>query len=298
MKHFPWDNLIVLLAVIRGGTLREAAKAARMSTATLSRRLDALEERLGGKVVERTSTGCVPTELGQRVFALAEQMEEAADEIARQVDTPRELVGTVRINADEWASFMLITLLPGLNRQHRSLDVEVLTSREPYNLARREADALLRYGPPDTGDLRGDRVGQMDYALYANQAYAARRQAAIASQAWHELEFVGLDEPRVEFEVERWMRSLPGANRPWLRCNYSVGVLDGVTSGAGLGVIECAVAQHVGGLIRVRDAPALSKEVWLWTHRSLYDTPRFQALRDYLKLTWLSGKTGRQRAAK
>lgn len=298
MKHFPWDNLIVLLAVIRGGTLREAAKAARMSTATLSRRLDALEERLGGKVVERTSTGCVPTELGQRVFALAEQMEEAADEIARQVDTPRELVGTVRINADEWASFMLITLLPGLNRQHPSLDVEVLTSREPYNLARREADALLRYGPPDTGDLRGDRVGQMDYALYANQAYAARRQAAIASQAWHELEFVGLDEPRVEFEVERWMRSLPGANRPWLRCNYSVGVLDGVTSGAGLGVIECAVAQHVGGLIRVRDAPALSKEVWLWTHRSLYDTPRFQALRDFLKQTWLSGTTGRQRAAK
>lgn len=298
MKHFPWDNLIVLLAVIRGGTLREAAKAARMSTATLSRRLDALEERLGGKVVERTSTGCVPTELGQRVFALAEQMEEAADEIARQVDTPRELVGTVRINADEWASFMLITLLPGLNRQHPSLDVEVLTSREPYNLARREADALLRYGPPDTGDLRGDRVGQMDYALYANQAYAARRQAAIASQAWHELEFVGLDEPRVEFEVERWMRSLPGANRPWLRCNYSVGVLDGVTSGAGLGVIECAVAQHVGGLVRVRDAPALSKEVWLWTHRSLYDTPRFQALRDFLKQTWLSGTTGRQRAAK
>ncbi|WP_439448184.1 LysR family transcriptional regulator [Stenotrophomonas sp. ATs4] len=298
MKHFPWDNLIVLLAVIRGGTLREAAKAARMSTATLSRRLDALEERLGGKVVERTSTGCVPTELGQRVFALAEQMEEAADEIARQVDTPRELVGTVRINADEWASFMLITLLPGLNRQHPSLDVEVLTSREPYNLARREADALLRYGPPDTGDLRGDRVGQMDYALYANQAYAARRQAAIASLAWHELEFVGLDEPRVEFEVERWMRSLPGANRPWLRCNYSVGVLDGVTSGAGLGVIECAVAQHVGGLIRVRDAPALSKEVWLWTHRSLYDTPRFQALRDFLKQTWLSGTTGRQRAAK
>ncbi|HEL4265360.1 TPA: LysR family transcriptional regulator [Stenotrophomonas maltophilia] len=298
MKHFPWDNLIVLLAVIRGGTLREAAKAARMSTATLSRRLDALEERLGGKVVERTSTGCVPTELGQRVFALAEQMEEAADEIARQVDTPRELVGTVRINADEWASFMLITLLPGLNRQHPLLDVEVLTSREPYNLARREADALLRYGPPDTGDLRGDRVGQMDYALYANQAYAARRQAAIASQAWHELEFVGLDEPRVEFEVERWMRSLPGANRPWLRCNYSVGVLDGVTSGAGLGVIECAVAQHVGGLIRVRDAPALSKEVWLWTHRSLYDTPRFQALRDFLKQTWLSGTTGRQRAAK
>ncbi|RTQ90503.1 MULTISPECIES: LysR family transcriptional regulator [Stenotrophomonas] len=298
MKHFPWDNLIVLLAVIRGGTLREAAKAARMSTATLSRRLDALEERLGGKVVERTSAGCVPTELGQRVFALAEQMEEAADEIARQVDTPRELVGTVRINADEWASFMLITLLPGLNRQHPSLDVEVLTSREPYNLARREADALLRYGPPDTGDLRGDRVGQMDYALYANQAYASRRQAEIASQAWHELEFVGLDEPRVEFEVERWMRSLPGANRPWLRCNYSVGVLDGVTSGAGLGVIECAVAQHVGGLIRVRDAPALSKEVWLWTHRSLYDTPRFQALRDFLKQTWLSGKAGRQRAAK
>ena len=35
------------------------------------------------------------------------------------------------------------------------------------------------------------------------------RQTAIANQAWHELEFVGLDEPRVEFEVERWLRTLP-----------------------------------------------------------------------------------------
>jgi DNA-binding transcriptional LysR family regulator len=294
MKHFPWDNLMVLLAVVRGGTLREAAKAARMSTATLSRRLDALEERLGGKVVERTSTGCIPTELGQRVFALAEQMEEAADEIAREADTPKELVGTVRINADEWASFLLITLLPGLNRLHPGLGVEVLTSREPYNLARREADALLRYGPPDTTDLRGDRVGRVEYALYANQAYAARRQAAIANQAWHELEFVGLDEPRVEFEVERWLRTLPGANRPWLRCNYSVGVLDGVTAGGGLGVIERTVAEHVGGLVRVRDAPALTQDVWLWTHRSLYETPRFQAVRDFLKQAWLNAVAERE----
>lgn len=67
-----------------------------------------------------------------------------------------------------------------------------------------------------------------------------------------------------------------------------MGVLDGLTAGGGLGVIERTVAEHVGGLVRVRDAPALTQDVWLWTHRSLYETPRFQAVRDFLKHAWLN----------
>jgi hypothetical protein len=44
----------------------------------------------------------------------------------------------------------------------------------------------------------------------------------------------------------------------------------------------------------VRDAPALTQDVWLWTHRSLYETPRFQAVRDFLKHTWLNAVAERE----
>lgn len=286
MKRFPWDNLHVLLAVIRGGTLSKAAEAVRMSTATLSRRLDALEDRLGGKLVERTSTGCIPTELGTRVLVWAEQMEAAAHEILREIETPADLAGTIRINADEWTSFLLTALMPGLNQLHPSLHIEVLTSQQPFNLARREADVVMRYAPPETADLIGIHIGYVKFALFASDAYIQHHAVQLQREAWSELRFVSLDEPRSDFEVERWLRSLPGAPRPWLRCNYAVGVLDGVVAGGGLGVMECSIAQMNMGITRVKDAPQLSRQVWLWVHRSLHDSPRIQVLIDYLKGTW------------
>jgi DNA-binding transcriptional LysR family regulator len=287
MKRFPWDNLHVLLAVARGGTLREAAKAVRMSTATLSRRLDALEARLGGKLVERTSTGCTPTELGLRVLTWAGQMEVAAHEILREIETPTELVGTIQINADEWTSFLLMALLPGLSDRYPGLSVEVLTSQQPFNLARREADVVLRYAPPETADLVGVHIGNMGFALYASEAYRQAHAELLQQQAWGALRFVSLDAPRGDFEVERWLRALPNAPRPWLRCNYAVGVLDGVIAGGGLGVIENHVAALKLGLTLILEAPSLSKSVWLWVHRSLYDSPRIQGLIDYLKEAWI-----------
>lgn len=286
MKRFPWDNLHVLLAVIRGGTLREAAKTVRMSTATLSRRLDTLEHRLGGKLVERTSTGCTPTELGLRVLSWAEQMEVAAHGILREIETPTELVGTLRINADEWTSFLLIALLPGLQKQHPSLNVDVLTSQQPFNLARREADVVMRYSPPETSDLIGIPIGNVTFALYASEAYILDHAAQLEQETWAELDFVSLDEPRSDFEVEHWLRSLPGSPRPWLRCNYAVGVLDGVVAGGGLGIIEKSVARLNPGIKLVLDAPQLSREVWLWVHHSLRDTLRVQALLNHLTISW------------
>lgn len=288
MKRFPWDNLNVLLAVARGGNLREAAKAVHMSTATLSRRLDTLEDRLGGKLVERTSTGCIPTELGLRVLSWAEQMETAAHGILREIETPTTLVGTLRINADEWTSFLLIAMLPELNKLHPSLNVDVLTSQQPFNLVRREADVVIQYAPPETTDLIGIPIGNMEFALYASKKYTLENEKKLDQKAWDKLSFVSLDESRSDFEVERWLRSLPNSPLPWLRCNYAVGVLDGVIAGGGLGLIECSIAQLNPELKQVLDAPQLSKKVWLWVHRSLQDSQRIQVFVDFLKKAWTS----------
>ncbi|WP_137166479.1 LysR family transcriptional regulator [Salinimonas lutimaris] len=286
MKRFPWDNLHVLLAVIRAGTLREAARSVRMSTATLSRRLDTLEERLGGKLVERTANGCAPTELGLRVLIFAEQMEVAAHGILREVETPAELTGTLRVNADEWTSFLLIGLLPGLKKAHPGLNVDVLTSQEPFNLARREADVVMRYAPPETSDLIGLAIGDVSFSLYASEAYISEQVSAIDQQQWEGLDFISLDEPRSDFEVERWLRGLAGAPKPWLRCNYALGVLDGVAAGGGLGIIENNVARINPGLNVVLPAPQLTRQVWLWVHHSLHDTLRIQTLIHYLRQSW------------
>ncbi|NNJ15141.1 LysR family transcriptional regulator [Pseudomonas putida CSV86] len=213
MKHLEWDNLHVLLAVVRSGNLKRAAQRLRLSTATLSRRLDALEEQLGGQLLERSSTGCLPTAFGQRIAGLAEQMEGAANEILREADSPENVEGTVRVNADEWLSFLVIALLAPIRPRHPLLDMEVLTTPHPVNLARREADLSLRYAEPETRDLVAEPLGEIEFALYGASHYLDRHRPALAARDWANLDFVGLEESRLDQDLETWWQGLDGAPR-------------------------------------------------------------------------------------
>ncbi len=54
---FDWDDLRYLLAIAREGSTLSAAKALSVSQPTVQRRLAALEERIGRKLVEQHPTG-------------------------------------------------------------------------------------------------------------------------------------------------------------------------------------------------------------------------------------------------
>ncbi|KPC52517.1 LysR family transcriptional regulator [Amantichitinum ursilacus] len=286
MQRLDWDNLRVLLAVVRTGNLRIASARLRLSSATLSRRLDTLEEQLGGKLVERTSTGCETTALGLRIATWAEQMEGSANEILREADTPEEIEGTVRINADEWLCFLLTSLIPPLHQRHPALHIEILASQYPFNLARREADISLRYGKPETGDLLGKRLGQIEFGLYANQTYVDAHAVAIHNRQWQALDFIGLDESRADQTMDSWLNALPGAPQPWLRGNNALSIYDGVHAGAGLGLMAEFTAHISPSFCRVLDAPELSREVWLCVHRSLRENARVDAVIEFLEEVW------------
>lgn len=286
MKRLEWDNLHVLLAVVRSGNLKRAAQRLRLSTATLSRRLDALEEQLGGQLLERTSTGCFPTAFGQRIAGWAEQMEGAANEILREADSPETVEGTVRVNADEWLSFLVTALLAPIRTRYPQLDMEILTTPFPVNLARREADLSLRYTRPESSDLIAEPLGEIEFALYASSPYAAQKRQALTERNWAALDFVGLDESRMDQTMEAWWERLDGAPAPWLRCNHTLGIYDGVIAGGGVGIVEKRTARLTPSLELVMDVPELSREVWLCTHRSMRESARIKSVRDFLVETW------------
>lgn len=102
MKHLNWDDLRLLSFIGQEGTLRGAARKAGLSPATLSRRLDQLEEAVGQKLVERYQGGCIPTAFGTDMFALAEQMGDIALEVeharARMRMRPLAWYGSIPMN--------------------------------------------------------------------------------------------------------------------------------------------------------------------------------------------------------
>lgn len=289
MKRASWDDYRVLLALARHRTLRAAASSLGLSPATFSRRLGKLEETIGDKLVDRLPAGCHLTAMGQRVVGWAERMEEASFEIdrARELTAPARLEGTVRVNADEWVSFVLANRMAGLSEQFPHLELEILTSHRPYSLSRREADILLRPLPPAGGDLVTRRVGRLTFGLYAESSYAARHREPLKAADWSRLSFVGLDETRAHFPSEGWLRSLPGWPGAWLRCSYALGIYDGVLAGAGLGVLATYAAARVPNLVPVVDSiPELEQEIWLTTHRALAGSSRIRAVSASIGRIW------------
>jgi len=285
MKHLNWDDLRILSLIAQEGTMRGAAKKAGASAATLSRRLDELEAALGQKLVERFQGGCVPTSFGAGIISLADQMGDIALEVERARDhkDAHSASGLVRINTDEWLSYFLTTRFARFHDAYPNVEIEIVTSHRPYNLARREADIAIRPYRPEQLDLVTRQLGTLSFGLYCSRDVAQRHAGALASQAWAELPFVGFDEPRAEFQSDRWLRALPGAPAPWLRCSYGLGILDGVVHGAGLGVLATFLASDQPGLVAaVPHIPELDQDVWLSMHRGLRTSARVRAVVDFM----------------
>ena len=285
MKHLNWDDLRLLLLIAQEGTLRGAARKAGVSPATMARRLDDLEEAVGHKLVERFQGGYVPTAFGADMFALAEQMGEIALEVERTRDRQdaHAASGLVRINTDEWLSYFLTTRFARFHDAYPNVDVEIVTSHRPYNLARREADVAIRPYRPEQLDLVTRHVGTLSFGLYCSRDVATRHADALAQQDWARLPFVGFDEPRAEFQSDRWLRALPGAPAPWMRCSYGLGILDGVTHGAGLGVLATFLAGDAQDLVAaIPHIPELDQDIWLSMHRSVRTSARVRAVVDFM----------------
>ncbi|WP_118182756.1 LysR family transcriptional regulator [Paraburkholderia phosphatilytica] len=284
MEQLDWDDLRILVAIARGGTMRAAATACDLSAPTLSRRLTDLERRLGEPLIDRVPSGCTPTAFGAKVLTWAEQMEDLAHRIARAADAtdggPR---GTVRINAPEWPSYMLLKLLGSFQDRLPGLSIEVLTSRRPYSLARREADIALWPECPDEGDLYVRRIGRIRFGLYASRDYSLRHKQAIARKEWDKLSFVGLDDRQADHKVTQWLKSLPGAPAPSLRSSYGMGVFDGVLGGSGLGVLAQLAGSTTSELVCVeKHIKTLDEDVWLVQHPALRDSERMRTVANLL----------------
>ena len=97
-----WDDLRFFLAVARAGSLTAAARDLGVSQPTVSRRLAALDSRLGVKLLERTAAGYVLAPAGAEIFESAQQVADEIDAIRLRVfGRDRRISGPIRLTCTE-----------------------------------------------------------------------------------------------------------------------------------------------------------------------------------------------------
>ncbi|UJR85323.1 LysR substrate-binding domain-containing protein [Sandaracinus amylolyticus] len=151
-----WNDLAVLVSVAEHGGFSAASRALGVPKSSLSRRLQLLEERLGVRLLQRTSRKLTVTDVGEEVLEHARAMRieaEAAENAARR--RVAEPSGTIRVTCSAGMSRDIMgPLLPRFMRRFPKVDVFLHATNRIVDLVEERFDLALRghVGPlPDTG---------------------------------------------------------------------------------------------------------------------------------------------------
>lgn len=281
-QQLPWNDLQLVLAVARAGSLSGAARALGISHATVFRRLGGVETRLGLRLFERGRAGYAATAAGETVAAAAARVEAEVAGVERQVaGRGRQPAGTVRVTTtDALLQGVLSPLLVRFCRDFPEISVEIAVSPVLFSLAKREADVAVRPtdSPPEA--LVGRRVGRIGQAVYAGIEQAAGMTSAAALAR---LDWVGPDDRMGYTKLERWMASGGYDGRCRLRVDTTLGMCAAIADGLGVGVLPCYLADPDSRLVRLGDpVDDLAVDLWMLTHPDLRQAARIRVFNDYI----------------
>lgn len=169
-------ELEVFARVVELGGFSAAARAFGMTPSAVSKLVARLEQRLGTRLVNRstrrlqlTAEGCAYYERGIRILADLDE----AERCASVHDTPR---GRVRINANvPFGHHYLLPLAPGFLARYPAVSLDITLSDEVIDLLEQRTDVAVRAGPLKDSRLVARRLGQTRLVIVASPDYLARQ---------------------------------------------------------------------------------------------------------------------------
>ena len=147
-----WNLVRTFVSVVEAGSLAAAARALELAHPTVARHVQQLEAQLGVTLFERSASGLVLNESGQRLAEVAERMRLEAMTLESVGETVRSSTnGRVRLTIAEVFSDLAPLLLKSLQEAPGTTErnVELIVSQERLNLLEREADVAVRHVRPD-----------------------------------------------------------------------------------------------------------------------------------------------------
>src|SRR4051812_21936362 len=178
MQRAKLDTLLTFLAVARERSFTRAAAQLGVSQSTLSHTVRDLEERLGVRLLARTTRSVSPTEAGQRLLQnVRPRLEEVEAEIAAIQELRDKPAGTIRLTATEYAAdTILLPKLATLLRQYPDIKIEIIIDYGLIDIVAQRYDAGVRSGEQVAKDMIAVRIGpDMRMAVVGAPTYLKSR---------------------------------------------------------------------------------------------------------------------------
>jgi DNA-binding transcriptional LysR family regulator len=178
MRRVNLNDLTAFLAVARERSFTNAAAKLGISQSALSHTVRGLEERLGVRLLTRTTRSVAPTEAGERLLrGVGPRLDEVDAELAALSEWREKPAGTIRITVGEHAaSSVLWPVLETFLPKYPDINVELTIDYGLTDIVAQRYDAGVRLGEQVAKDMIAVRIGRdFRMAVVGAPAYLAIR---------------------------------------------------------------------------------------------------------------------------
>ncbi|MDL5031491.1 LysR family transcriptional regulator [Pelomonas sp. APW6] len=171
------DDLLLFARVMEAGSFSRAAERLHLPKSTVSRRMAALEDRLGEKLLQRSTRRLALTDFGQGVLEHARVVASEVDgALALALHRQQRPRGRLRVSMPgDFAQQALPEMLSAFVRDNPEVQLELDLSPRRVDLIAEGFDLAIRMGTlPEDSQLAARRLALIGTGLYASPGYLAR----------------------------------------------------------------------------------------------------------------------------
>jgi DNA-binding transcriptional LysR family regulator len=287
-----WDDIRIFVEIARSGSINGASRKAKLTQPTISRRIQAFEQRLGVQLFRRLPNGVSLTSAGTAVLERALEMERAAALINAAANRETSLSGVVRLwVSDGIGGYWLPPLMSEFHRRFPAIMVEVHCSQSPPDLSSMETDIVAHWRqPPDDTDILILAKEEMTLRPCASQRYLAEHgfPKSLSDLQSHRI-CDHLHYPR-DGEWQPWTDLLAQHQNVCYRTNSSLTLGEATIHGVGVSLQPVGVVDREPTLVLLDIGFKPTLTFWLVCHRQTRNIPRMKAIIDHLQSSLFRGR--------
>ncbi len=280
-----WDDYRFFLAVARKTSVKRAAQTLGVNRSTVLRRITGFEQRLGVRLFERLPNGYFTTPAGDEIMAFAQKMEAVTNDVDRHIaGRDKKLSGTIRVSlSGALATYVLMPDLAAFSHAHPEIKLEILSTYNIPDLARREADVAIHISNDPPEDLVGRRVVKVARAAYIGAAFVDSSQRSDEKHPPHpsHQKWIGWS---IEPSSLQWVEDSDFPDLPVSTIiTDPYATIKALEAGMGMSILPCYLGDSEAGL---RRSPAgnlqYQTDLWVLTHKDLRNTARIRKFSLYI----------------
>lgn len=226
--------------VVDTGSFSAAARRLNVGQPAVSKLVAQLEERLGVKLLVRTTRGLTATEAGLNYYERARRSIEEADEAESAArGAGSGLTGRLRIcGAVTFARIHLMPRLPEFLARHPELEMEVVLDDRNIDLVQEGIDVALRMGQLSDSSLTAKRIASGRHVVVGTPAYFERtgKPTAPGDLAAHQAVIYDQEAGGQDWTFQRDDAEIAVTLKGRLRVSAAEGVRAAVLANAGIAV--------------------------------------------------------------